>query len=629
MCDETLPGYQETGYRETLSDPGDRAAEFGYEEALQFLYGRIDYERATGSRDNHEFRLERTQRLFENLGLGDYLFRGAGPSAHDCNSTASEDAASQDAASEDAASQDAASQDAASQDALSQTADGSELAQPPGSVSPKIPLVHIAGTKGKGSTATMLSSILTASGYRVGLYTSPHLTDLEERFRIDGIPCDRETLVDLVRSVAPEVRKLDATGNPVSFFELTTAMAVFLFDRSHCDVIILEVGLGGRLDSTNVCASTIAAITSIGLDHQRVLGNTIAKIASEKAGIIKGAVPVISGVTAPEAAEVIRQAAARSGSRLYELGTDYEVRSAQEADVGSRFTYQAMSPDLTMNQVGAAQNDHAECRSSKKEGWAENDRWGLPISLSLDGVHQVHNAAIAISIARRLAGLLPGDGGDGTGEKRAGGKEVCDEATALALRTVRCGGRMERFKLEDTESTRGAIQIILDTAHNEDSIAALCESVSRRTGNHGDGQDGRFRKPIVVVCAVSRDKDVAAITSALATISDRILCTRFTTNPRSLTAAQLASAFMPHLAAESEVSLESIDDPVTAMEKAIAAADPGGTVIVCGSFFLAGELRPRLLQMPKLKPLDTEIGVATLGVVSAVDDRLSGTAAEA
>ena len=156
---------------------------------------------------------------------------------------------------------------------------------------PPVPLIHIAGTKGKGSVAAMAASILTASGLRTGLYTSPHLHRLEERFRVDGQICSPKQLVPLVerlrQTVDPPSSNDPSSGEGnASFFELTTALALLHFEREKCEAIVLEVGLGGRLDSTNVCAPSVSVVTSIGLDHQHVLGEDVVQIAAEKAGII-------------------------------------------------------------------------------------------------------------------------------------------------------------------------------------------------------------------------------------------------------------------------------------------------------------------------------------------------------
>jgi dihydrofolate synthase/folylpolyglutamate synthase len=514
-----------------------------YADAVEFLYRRIDYERAAGGPTAHPFRLERTRELFEQLGLGDYLFVPQDPTP---------------------------SSDAILEDRVRR---------------PKVPLIHIAGTKGKGSAAAMVSEILSTAGYRVGLYTSPHLTDLEERFRIDGTPCRRQTLVDLVEIVAPIVDQFDAARRPVSFFELTTAMAVLHFDRAACDAIVLEVGLGGRLDSTNVCASTVAAITSIGLDHQRVLGDTIAEIAAEKAGILKPGVPVVCGATQPEAIHAIRRTATETGSPIYERGIAFDVHSVRELPMGSEFVYQ-----FAVQSVESLPTDSPTTQE-------------LAVSLSLDGSHQIRNAAVAITLIRLLSDQL----------------SVSDAQIARGLRQVRCIGRLERFAFKLSDAGTPPCQIIIDTAHNHDSIVALCDVIANRlvsTDDDGAASQttcadstqrvdaiGQIRHPVVIVFGTSRDKDAKVMASELSRIADQVICSRYTTNPRALATDQLSQAFASQQHDFPDLEVRRQPDPHVALTEAIGAASPGGTVIICGSFFLAGQLRPDLLAMKDLRPL--------------------------
>ncbi len=162
------------------------------------------------------------------------------------------------------------------------------------------PVIHIAGTKGKGSTASFVSQMLTAAGFRTGLYTSPHLLRLEERFQFNNQPCTSQQLVELVEETHAAADRLEAAGGgKATFFELTTAVAMLFFAKQKAQAVVLEVGLGGRLDSTNVCQPALCVITTIGLDHQAQLGNSIASIAGEKAGIIKLGIPVVSSARHP------------------------------------------------------------------------------------------------------------------------------------------------------------------------------------------------------------------------------------------------------------------------------------------------------------------------------------------
>ena len=182
-------------------------------------------------------------------------------------------------------------------------------------------LVHVTGTKGKGSTCAMLASVLQAAGYRVGLFTSPHLTHVEERMQVNRAPISPAELTALMDDVAPAVRAMEADAKYPSptFFEIGTALGFLHFVRRRCEVAVIEVGLGGRFDSTNVCRPLVSVITNVGFDHLAQLGHTLEAIAYQKAGIIKRHVPVVSGVVQPGPREVVRQVAAEMDAPLWEV----------------------------------------------------------------------------------------------------------------------------------------------------------------------------------------------------------------------------------------------------------------------------------------------------------------------
>ncbi len=251
-------------------------------------------------------------------------------------------------------------------------------------------IVHVAGTKGKGSTAAMTAGMLSAAGYRTGLYSSPHLDRVEERLAINGSACLRDELVELVGRVQPVVAVMDAEspGDALgstrpTYFEVVTALALLRFALHRVDAAVLEVGMGGRLDSTNVCQPLVSVITSISFDHTQQLGNTLAAIAGEKAGIIKPGVPVVSGVLADEPREVIAEVAARNACRLVQLGRDFDFeyrpprgldRASSQAGMG--FHYRVGKDD---------------CR------YADLD-------LPLVGSHQAANASVGLATLVEFAG---------------------------------------------------------------------------------------------------------------------------------------------------------------------------------------------------------------------------------
>jgi len=389
-------------------------------------------------------------------------------------------------------------------------------------------LIHIAGTKGKGSTAAMVSAVLTESGLRTGLYTSPHLHKLEERFRIDSVPCSATELVDLVGRVAPVAEEVERESGPASFFELTTALAMLHFDTAECDAIVLEVGLGGRLDSTNVCSPSVTAVTSIGFDHQHVLGNTLAEIAAEKAGIIKTNVPVVSGVADPRAATVIAEFATKQQSDLFQLGTDFEFISSPTDDWGSEFQYRGRRRPL-------------------------RDR--ISATLQMEGDHQ-RNASVAVAILDLL---------------QHQGMSIPKEAVKRGLNQLTCIGRIERFCLPNN------VTGIVDAAHNRDSIEALCDTLSRR----------RTDRPITVVFGTSIDKEAEPILQSLSRIADHFVLTRFWGNPRFRPTSELLELLPESMKSSTTV----VEDPVLACQRGLQSVTPGGTLVACGSFFLAAETR--------------------------------------
>src|SRR4026209_491491 len=182
----------------------------------------------------------------------------------------------------------------------------------------KYPIIHVAGTKGKGSVASFCASALKAGGYKTGLYTSPHLWDYTERIQINGEPISHEQLIELVEDVKPAVAKIPK----LTTFEITTALGLLAFAKQKVDAAVIEVGLGGRLDATNIVTPKISVITSLSYDHMAVLGDTLAKIAGEKAGIIKDGVPVVSAPQKEEALEVLERVAKSSDSKIILIGKD-------------------------------------------------------------------------------------------------------------------------------------------------------------------------------------------------------------------------------------------------------------------------------------------------------------------
>jgi dihydrofolate synthase/folylpolyglutamate synthase len=409
--------------------------------------------------------------------------------------------------------------------------------------------VHIAGTKGKGSTASMIAAVLSAAGYSTGLYTSPHLERLEERFLVDGRQCDEKRFVALavqVQAAVNELNRLAAAAGDASdiptFFEITTAMAMLHFAQCNIDAAVLEVGLGGRLDSTNVCVPEVCLITSISYDHTRQLGSTLRAIAGEKAGIIKPGVPVVSGVVAEEPRGAIVAAAAEQGAPLIERGRDFDAvavprRCHAGPPIGQRFDYWENSPE---------------------------GRWSLAdLHLPLLGQHQAANAAAAIAALRQLV-------------RR--GWNISDGAIHRGLAAARCDARIEVIQRRP--------DVILDVAHNVASIEAIVEVLRARFPS------GRR----VLLFASSRDKDVPGMLRLLLPEFDHIVLTRYLINPRAVAVEELHSLARETLiegcTRRREIAIEP--DPVAAWRYARQLARPDDLICITGSFFLAAELLPHV-----------------------------------
>jgi dihydrofolate synthase / folylpolyglutamate synthase len=324
--------------------------------------------------------------------------------------------------------------------------------------------VHIGGTNGKGSATAMVEAALRATGHRTGRYTSPHLDRLEERFAIDGVPVETGTLVSITARVLDEIERLRRSGRlqaMPTFFEATTAVAFELFRLARVDVAVVEVGLGGRFDATNVLDPAVTAITSIDFDHERHLGRTIGSIAFEKAGIAKSGVPMILGRVSAEAREAIARVCEDRDAPLVDAWRDVEVDAPLQAG------YARLSVTTPVRAYP-------------------------PFTLGLAGAHQVGNALVALRTLEACAasGIA------------AGAAEIVS-----GLTTATWPGRLEWLRLAG-----GAV--LVDAAHNPAGARALAAFVR----DVGIG-------PLPLVLAVMADKDIGAMLDALAPVISAIIAT--------------------------------------------------------------------------------------------------------
>ncbi len=395
------------------------------------------------------------------------------------------------------------------------------------------PIVHVAGTKGKGSVCAMVASALQRAGLRVGLFSKPHLIRLNERVALDGRPIPDEDFVAAMNALHPHLERQRRAGDPLTFFELITALALLYFAERKADVVVLEVGLGGRLDATNVVTPAVAAITSIDYDHTHILGDTLERIAFEKAGILKRDVPAVSGVSAreqPGPARVIRRVARERGVRaLYERGRDFHVEAPKDGD-GDPFAV---------------------------ETWARRyERLTLPLL----GRHQRLNAAVAVAALEAL--------------REATGLPIAEEHVRSGLQVVRLRGRIEVLSEDPL--------IVLDVAHNPSSLRALRETLQARFP----------RRRVALLLAMSADKDLKGSLREILPIAERAVFT-VTGQPRSASPHELlrlARALRPGLPGEAEPNLDR------ALERAWTLAHAWGEeglLCVTGSFYLAGEVARR------------------------------------
>ena len=401
----------------------------------------------------------------------------------------------------------------------------------------RLPAVHVAGTKGKGSTCAMIASILTAAGHRTGLYISPHISAFEERMTVDGIRPTPDELVALVRRLLPAIAHMDGLPGQMqpTYFELATAIAWLYFIDRGANFAVLETGLGGRLDSTNVCCPLVTVITNVSRDHTHILGSTVRQIAWEKAGIIKPGVPVVGGVSHPDAIGIVEQICRERDAPLRLLG--------REIHVTARHRHEAVSTDGDSTSSVDVQTSHSEWR-------------GVPVSLC--GAHQAINAALVLAAIDEL---------------RQGGVSIPEAAVQAGMTEVRWPGRVEVVSRHPT--------VVIDAAHNWESVRALIATLR---------EEFRPRRRLLIFAA-TRDKDVSGLLRLLLPEFDTIIFTKYVDNPRGVPAAELQS----FVRSVSNREVHLAEDPPSAWRLAQRWANPEDLIAVTGSFFLVAELRDLVL----------------------------------
>src|SRR5580658_1231392 len=421
----------------------------------------------------------------------------------------------------------------------------------------RFPTVLVAGTNGKGSTAATLASILQASGLKTGLYTSPHLVRINERIRLNGEPIgddDFATLHDVVDRTAERlVTEGDLPWHP-SFFEMLTAMAFEYFARIRPDMVVLEVGMGGRLDATNVVEPRLSIITDIALDHQKYLGETVAEIAREKAGIMRPGGVVVTLPQMPEANDVIGNAILDADARA--------VNAVPYVPPVSPDSGQWLGPGPRSGSMSSGPRQRYPLDVMGTE---------IMVESPLVGRHQLRNLALAIAAAAEL--------------HRQGDRQITPETIAEGIRRTQWPGRFQVVPAAGDNP-----EYLLDVAHNPAGAWALRSTLSAAYLNSGDS--GR---EITMVFGVMRDKAIQEIVEILFPIAAHVIVTH-ASNPRSASPGEIRQA-AARVAAGSDI--EEAEDVSSALDRARAIAGPKiagpkfvgsrGLVVVTGSIYIVGE----------------------------------------
>jgi len=391
----------------------------------------------------------------------------------------------------------------------------------------RFPSAHIAGTNGKGSTAAFIASMLRTAGYRVGLYTSPHLVSFTERIRINNAVIPEAKVVELAQRVRDAWRGAAATDGRgeliTTFFEVTTAIAFAYFADENVDIAVIETGMGGQFDSTNVITPLVSVITNIDLEHQEFLGTTLEQIAIEKAGIIKPCVPVVTGTVQPEAVNVIEREALAKNAPIYRLSQHFQPKNIIPGTVQT-FDYQGL----------------ADAYSA--------------LRITMLGAYQVDNACLALAAIECL--------------RRAAGLSLDEHAVRHGLEQARWDGRLERVANRP--------DIYLDGAHNPASAKKLAQAIRE--------MKPAYQRTILII-GILGDKDYLGVLSELVPLADHVVATK-PQYSRALDVATLATEIRRlHTSVDMAETLE------TAITQARTTALPDDLVLITGSLYVVGDAR--------------------------------------
>jgi dihydrofolate synthase/folylpolyglutamate synthase len=396
-----------------------------------------------------------------------------------------------------------------------------------------LPVIHIGGTNGKGSVLAFLRSILMQAGYAVGAFVSPHLQDYRERITLNGNMITRADVVSGIEKIKPLLAKVKTVGAETpTEFEVSTALALDYFAARQPDYVLLEVGLGGAIDSTNVVTPLVSVLTSISFDHPDYLGDTVEKIAAVKAGIIKAGIPVISAPQPPEAMSVLRRVARERKCPMIEVGRDVKW-------------------SRTVRPPRGAETEHMDYYSPGRS-------YGN-LRLGLRGEHQRVNAAVALTVVEWL--------------RSERGADILPAAVRRGLAETVWPGRQELF-------WRDGRRVLLDGAHNEAGMRTLAAALA-------DYADTDYRRERLILClGILADKEIASMLAHIAPLAARIIVVR----PDSPRAAFAETAALAAASIGSE-RVEMVEDPVEGIKTCLREAGAGDLICVTGSFYMLGATR--------------------------------------
>ena len=391
----------------------------------------------------------------------------------------------------------------------------------------KTRMVHIAGTKGKGSTATMLAKMMEANSYKVGLYTSPHVISLHERITVNSEMIDKKIFLGLMNRLHPVIEKMIKNDEAPTFFEIMTAMAFLHFADIEVDLAVIETGLGGRLDSTNVVNPELVGITSISIDHQNLLGSTLDSIAKEKAGVIKKGIPVVTVQQEPSAMRILKKFAVSQKAPLAITGKDID------------FSYRFES--------SREHGPHTRICLTTPSSRFEHLRVPLP------GEHQAINCGLALAMLDNLKNQ---------------GYKIDDQKAVTGLSEVKLAGRME-IVCEDP-------RILIDAAHNAASIRSLIQAI---------GQHVPYDS-MIIIFGCNNDKDIRGMLTELQYGADKVIFTR-SNSPKAVFPSELAEIYTELCGKMCQTTL-SLKEAIRVASNAVSKED---LVCVTGSFYLVGQTK--------------------------------------